>query len=185
MLDRKFHHRKNNGVHQANERENTGKWATDQAILVPWCVLRWLLPMCIFFINLASPMVQQEWNWNTGMQSLKTWRLICSESASEYDYFAAQEVMKVNLSQSSGCSIVYFGFPAERLRNRKNEDTVAATLCPAMLHTSVALLRAARTQELFLETVLGFDREIPSGIVCPNSPMVFALAKFTTGTSLI
>ena len=33
------------------------------------------------------------------MQSLKTWRLICSESASEYDYFAAQEVMKVNLSQ--------------------------------------------------------------------------------------
>ena len=43
------------------------------------------------------------------MQSLKPWRLICSESASEYDYFAAQEVMKVNLSQSSGCSIVYFG----------------------------------------------------------------------------
>ena len=35
MLDRKFHHRKNNGVHQANERENTGKWATDQAIIVP------------------------------------------------------------------------------------------------------------------------------------------------------
>ena len=29
MLDRKFHHRKNNGVHQANERENTGKWGTD------------------------------------------------------------------------------------------------------------------------------------------------------------
>ena len=62
------------------------------------------------------------------MQSLKSWRLICSESASEYDYFAAQEVMKVNLSQSSGCSIVYFGFPAERLRNRKNEDIVAVTL---------------------------------------------------------
>ena len=38
MLDRKFHHRKNNGVHQANERENTGKWATHQAIIVP-CVL--------------------------------------------------------------------------------------------------------------------------------------------------
>ena len=62
------------------------------------------------------------------MQSLKIWRLIWRESASEYDYFAAQEVMKVNLLQSSGCSIVYFGFPADRLRNRKNEDTVASTL---------------------------------------------------------
>ena len=80
------------------------------------------------------------------MQSLKTWRLICSESASEYDYFAAQEVMKVNLSQSSGCSIVYFGFPAEILRNRKNEDTVAATLCPAMLHVRGTVARRANTR---------------------------------------
>ena len=78
------------------------------------------------------------------MQSLKTWRLICSESASEYDYFAAQEVMKVNLSQSSGCSIVYFGFPAERLR--KNEDTVAATLCPAMLHVRGTVACRANTR---------------------------------------
>ena len=80
------------------------------------------------------------------MQSLKTCRLIWSESASKYDYFAAQEVMKVNLSQSSGCSIVYFGFPAERLRNRKNEDTVAATLCPAMLHVRGTVARRTNTR---------------------------------------
>ena len=80
------------------------------------------------------------------MQSLKSWRLICSESASEYDYFAAQEVMKVNLSQSSGCSIVYFGFPAERLRNRKNEDTVAVTLsCDVARRGTVACRANTRT----------------------------------------
>ena len=124
------------------------------------------------------------------MQSLKTWRLIWTESASQYDYFAAQEVMKVNLSQSSGCSIVCFGFPAERLRNPRNEDTVAATLCPAMLHVHGTVARRANTRTVsrncrFLETVLVFEREIPSGMLCPNSPIVFVLAKFTTGTSLI
>ena len=52
----------------------------------------------------------------------------------------------VNLSKSRGCSIAYFGFPAERPRPRKNEDTVVATLCPAMLHVRGTVARRANTR---------------------------------------
>ena len=54
MLDRKFHHRKNNGVHQANAKH--GQMGDGPSHNRPLMCLRWLLPMCIFSINLARPM---------------------------------------------------------------------------------------------------------------------------------
>ena len=100
------------------------------------------------------------------MQSLKSWCLVLLDLAREDDHFMAQEVLKVDVLYQNRAVIQLF--------------TLVFLLKDQEL---MALIQEGRfkgyTTCCTVFVPLPSSDEIPLGMLCPNSPIVFALAKFT------
>ena len=117
-----------------------------------------------FSINFARPWVQHEWNWSS-LQSLKTWCWVLSDSARKYDHLTAQEVDEL---KSSGRPMLNV-FPAERPRTDDLDKGGKTPIHMILFHSFVFSHRLMKFRQ---SCVL-------------NSPIVFALAKFTIISSKV